>query len=130
LDHIVLWVDDIERAKHFYIDILGLEMVREHLGPDAGNTDPLDADWRCFLGLGTDQIGLFQRQPGQNDEMHDGRSSFNHIAINIEAGTRDEVRNYLQSHHIETIGRDNDPGCIYAVDPDGHFVQLLTPLEH
>jgi catechol 2,3-dioxygenase-like lactoylglutathione lyase family enzyme len=125
LDHIVLWVDDLERSKHFYIDILGLTLLREHLGPDTGNHDPLDADWRCFLGFGDNQIGLFQRRDG----LGEGRTRFNHLAVKIEAGSRDEVRAYLESLGVEVIGRENDPGCVYASDPDGHLVQLLTPLE-
>lgn len=54
----MLWVDDLERSKHFYIDLLGLTVLREHIGPEAGNSDPLDADFRCVLALGSDQGGL------------------------------------------------------------------------
>jgi catechol 2,3-dioxygenase-like lactoylglutathione lyase family enzyme len=126
LDHIVLWVDDLERSKHFYIDLLGLTMLREHLGPETGNVDPLDADFRCFLALGSDQIGLFQRK----DKEPNGLERFNHFALNIQSGSRDEVRSLLEENGVKVIGRENDPGCVYASDPDGHLVQLLTPLEH
>lgn len=125
LDHIVLWVNDIERSKHFYVDLLGLSVLRERFGEESVSADPLDAENRCFLALGTHQIGLFQAKGGGVD----GRARFNHFALRVEAGSRDELRSLLRANGIEVIGRENDPGCVYATDPDGHMVQLLTPLE-
>lgn len=124
LDHIVLWVADLERSKRFYVDLLGCTVLREHLGPPTDNEDPLDADCRCFLGLGQNQIGLFQR-----GALEDGTTRFNHVALRIASGSRDEVRAYLEARGVEVRGRRGDPGCLYARDPDGHLVQLLTPNE-
>ncbi len=42
LDHIVLHVKDLPRARKFYVDFLGLEVERER-------------DWQCFFKM---------RQPG------------------------------------------------------------------
>src|SRR5487761_1426461 len=90
LDHIVLWVEDLERSKQFYVDLLGCTVLREHLGPATDNEDPLDADYRCFLGLGSNQIGLFERKGSPV-----GQQRFNHVALKIESGSREEVRALL-----------------------------------
>lgn len=125
LDHIVLWVKDLDVAKHFYVDFLGFTVDREHLGPDTGNSDPLDADYRCFLRCGAHQVGLFQ----QKGPAVEGRAKFNHLALALEAGTRSDVHALLEANGIAWHGRANDPGCVYIQDPDGHTIQLLTPLE-
>lgn len=125
LDHMVLWVADLERSKRFYIDMLGLEVLREHLGPDTGEAKEMDADFRCFLRCGNQQIGLFERTGGDVC----GTQEFNHLALNLEAGSRDSVRELLENAGFKVHGRRGDEGCIYLLDPDGHRVQLLTPTE-
>ena len=125
LDHVVLWVKNLEASKRFYMDLLGFTVDHEHLGPDSGDPDPMDADYRCFLRCGPHQVGLFQRK----DLSVDGTLKFNHIAMRLDGGSRNEVQEFLEQRGIAWKGRVNDPGCIYIHDPEGHMIQLLTPLE-
>ena len=39
IDHVVLWVSDLERSKRFYIDLLGMTVHQE-------------SDWQSFLRCG------------------------------------------------------------------------------
>ena len=44
IDHVVLWVNDLPRARRFYIDVLGMSVAHEN-------------DWQCFLRCGEhDQV--------------------------------------------------------------------------
>ena len=127
LDHVVLYVRDIERSKRFYIDLLGFEVHHEHLQPSsvAPPAEEFDADIRCFLTCGHDQIGIFQRT---NEATHGG-GEVNHLALTLKEGEYDEVRQILQAAGIEIYSRANDQSCIYIKDPDGHNLQLLTVSE-
>ena len=46
IDHVVLWVNDLERSKRFYMDVLGMTVAHE-------------SQWQSFLHCGpTCQIAL------------------------------------------------------------------------
>jgi catechol 2,3-dioxygenase-like lactoylglutathione lyase family enzyme len=127
LDHVVLWVSDLERSKRFYINVLGMKLLRERLGPDTGNENPRDPDYRSFVGFGSNRIGLFQRP----DITHSGESRLSHFAIMVEAVSLDAIRTYLESQGVVVVGRENNPDhpCLYVSDPDGHRVQLINAPE-
>lgn len=128
LDHLVLYVRDVERSKKFYMDILGFEVAHEHLQASTVPPPPeeFDADIRSFLTCGQNQIGLFQRDTG--GDTHGG-DEFNHMALTLQEGEYDSVRAVLAEEGIEVRSRANDTKCIYISDPDGHNIQLLTVSE-
>src|SRR4030095_6382629 len=53
IDHVVLWVSDLERSKRFYIDLLGMTVHHE-------------SDWQSFLWCGTQQVALFEQNNGDS----------------------------------------------------------------
>ena len=115
IDHLVIWVNDLERSKRFYKDLLGM-------------TIKIDHETTCFLWCGNQQIALFNakanslRPPGEvasQSEMH-------HVALLMEPATFEETKERLEEEGIPIRqGRAGDPDCIYIEDPDGHRVQLL-----
>lgn len=111
LDHIVLHVKDLPRARKFYVDFLGLEVERER-------------NWQCFLKCGNQGIALFEVD---DDEDVHGGSEVNHIALNLVSGNYEEVKKRLEDAGVNVFGRRNDPHCIYFHDPDGHQLQFLPP---
>ncbi|HEX9455900.1 MAG TPA: VOC family protein [Candidatus Binatia bacterium] len=113
LDHVVLHVKDLPRARKFYVDFLGMEVERER-------------DWQCFLKCGNQGVALFEVE---DDENVHGGSEMNHMALRLAAGDYARVKATLASAGIEVRGRTNDPHCIYFDDPDGHQLQLLMPNE-
>ena len=113
IDHVVLHVKDLERAKRFYIDLLGFEVAHE-------------SSWQSFLSCGGQQVALFEVRDG--GEIHAG-DEMNHMALRLASGEYEEVRAVLEAAGVEVHGRPGDDRCLYFSDPDGHRLQVLTPRE-
>ena len=112
IDHVVWWVADMARSKHFYSDILSLKIETEN-----------DAQTEVFYKLGpTHRLGLALRQDGkgigyENETHHLGFTS-------PEGETRDEIVAKLRSNGIAVWARPGDTEGIYFNDPDGHDLQI------
>lgn len=111
VDHVVVHVEDVSRAKGFYVDLLGMEVAHEH-------------DGRVFLRCGQQQVGLFE---GRQEAAGSAGRDLNHIALQVESGSYEEVKAALEAAGIAVSGRKGDPRCIYFRDPDGHMIQILAP---
>jgi glyoxylase I family protein len=113
IDHVVLHVADLERAKRFYMDLLGFKVAHE-------------SGWQSFLSCGSQQVALFAMRDG--GEIHAG-SEMNHMALRLESGEYEEVKAILEAAGVKVHGRRGDDRCLYFDDPDGHHLQVLTPHE-
>jgi catechol 2,3-dioxygenase-like lactoylglutathione lyase family enzyme len=113
IDHVVFHVKDLERARKFYVDFLGMTVDHER-------------DWQCFLKCGSQGVALFEVDDGE--DVHGG-SEVNHMALRLAAGDLTRTKKTLEDAGIEVHGRPGDPTCIYFRDPDGHPLQLLMPNE-
>ncbi len=111
IDHVVYHVEDLARAKKFYVDFLGMEVDHE-------------SSWQCFLKCGSQGVALFEVE--DDEEVHAG-SEVNHMALRLADGNFARVKATLENAGIAVRGRPNDPHCIYFDDPDGHQLQLLLP---
>ena len=109
IDHVVLHVEDLDRSKRFYIDLLGFEIAHE-------------GGRNSFLRCGTQQVALFERK---DRDIHAG-DEMNHMALRLAAGEFAEVKGILEAEGIKVTGRPGDDECIYFSDPDGHRLQVLT----
>ena len=110
IDHVVLWVSDLERSKRFYIDLLGMTVNHE-------------SDWQSFLWFGDGhQVALFLQRDGSPVKIG---AELNHMALRMEPSSYESVKTRLEQEGIEVSGRTGDPTCIYFDDPDGHRLQLL-----
>ena len=110
IDHVVLHVQDLEKAKRFYIDLLGFTVAHE-------------SSWQSFLSCGGQQVALFEMRGG--GEIHAG-SEMNHMALRLAGGEYDEVKATLEAAGVKVHGRPGDDHCISFDDPDGHHLQVLT----
>ena len=110
IDHVVVHVEDVPRARGFYVDLLGMEVARERPG-------------QIFLRCGQQRLALFE---GRKAAAGTGRD-LNHIAFQVESGSYEEVKESLEAAGIAVTGRKGDPRCIYVRDPDGHQLQILAP---
>ena len=113
IDHVVLHVGNLERARRFYIDLLGFSVAHE-------------GGRQSFLKCGSQQVALFEVREGT--ELHAG-SEMNHMALRLAAGEYDEVKATLEAAGVKVHGRPGDDHCIYFDDPDGHHLQVLTLAE-
>jgi catechol 2,3-dioxygenase-like lactoylglutathione lyase family enzyme len=109
IDHVVLWVSDLERSRKFYIDLLGMRVHHE-------------SDWQSFLWCGEQQVALFQQRHGTAVKTG---AELNHLALRMEPASYAQVKARLEREGIEVSGRPGDPTCVYFHDPDGHRLQLL-----
>lgn len=127
LDHVALVVKDVERTRHFYGQILGLEEVaRPH-------TFGFPGAWFEHGGqqihiIGEDTPGrTTQVNPGYNrDELARGHCS--HFAFEVD--DLDEAVHYLKSQHIEIVGGPRPRGDgvmqLYICDPDNYVVEIFA----
>jgi catechol 2,3-dioxygenase-like lactoylglutathione lyase family enzyme len=113
IDHVVLHVKDLARAKKFYVDFLGMEVEHE-------------SSWQLFLKCGSQGVALFEIEDGA--KIHGG-SEMNHMALRLKSGEYEKIKAVLEEAGCKVSGRRGDPRCIYFSDPDGHRLQLLTPAE-
>jgi catechol 2,3-dioxygenase-like lactoylglutathione lyase family enzyme len=110
LDHVVLHVNDVQRSKKFYTEILGMTPYRE-------------TDRQVFLHAGHQGVALFKSEDGAS--LTAG-NDLNHLALNVASGTYEELKAELEQHGVAVSGRPGDDHCIYFQDPDGHRLQLMV----
>jgi catechol 2,3-dioxygenase-like lactoylglutathione lyase family enzyme len=109
IDHIVLHVSDVKRAKEFYTEVLGMTPYREN-------------ERQVFLHAGTQGVALFKRE---GDTTLTAGNDMNHLALNVAAGTYESLKGDLEKHGVVVSGRPGEDHCIYFRDPDGHRLQLM-----
>jgi catechol 2,3-dioxygenase-like lactoylglutathione lyase family enzyme len=120
-----VYVDDMERAKRFYEDIMGLS--------------PMFADNRltAYDVAGRSVLLVFQRGgsvnaaklPGGTIPGHDGSGPL-HYAFAVGADELAAWEERLRERGVEIEGRVDWPRggkSIYFRDPDGNLLELATP---
>jgi catechol 2,3-dioxygenase-like lactoylglutathione lyase family enzyme len=109
IDHIVLHVNDVARAKTFYTELLGMTVYREN-------------DTQVFLHAGQQGVALFKKR---GDPPLTMGNDLNHLALNVATGTYETLKAELEKHGVVVSGRPGEDRCIYFHDPDGHRLQLM-----
>ncbi|HJU18149.1 MAG TPA: VOC family protein [Stellaceae bacterium] len=109
VDHVVLHVGDVERAKKFYTKVLGMTVYRE-------------SERQVFMHAGEQGIALFKKD-GETP-LKTG-NDLNHLALKVAGGTYESLKTDLEKEGIAVTGRPGDDHCIYFQDPDGHRLQLM-----
>jgi len=110
LQHLVLWVSDVERSTRFYCDVLGFEVQRQFPG----------AAFLKIPGSGDDHnLGLFEQTgvPGPNERV----ARMYHSAWEV-ADITDLVRARRRLIDAGSLVGSSDHGVslsLYAKDPDG-----------
>jgi catechol 2,3-dioxygenase-like lactoylglutathione lyase family enzyme len=110
IDHLVLHVQDVARAKKFYTELLGMTVYREN-------------DGQAFLHCGHQGVALFKKRG--HEPLTTG-NDLNHLALNVESGTYETLKAELENHGVTVTGRPGEDRCIYFNDPDGHRLQLMV----
>ena len=110
IDHLVLHVSDVSRARKFYTDVLGMTVYREN-------------DRQVFLHAGQQGVALFKKQ---GDVPLTTGTDMNHLALNVASGAYEALKADLEKHGVAVSGRPGEDRCIYFNDPDGHRLQLMV----
>ena len=126
LDHVVLRVSDLERAKAFYRDVLfcpvekwqpELGLLQLRAGAALIDLVPLDGKLGREGGAG----------PGA-----EGRN-LDHVCLRLESFDETALRAHLVSHGIacgeivQRYGAEGNGPSLYIKDPDGNTVELKAP---
>ena len=109
VDHVVLHVNDVQRSKKFYTDILGMTVYREGGG-------------QVFMHAGAQGVALFE---SESVVPFEAATDLNHLALNVADGTYETLKADLERHGVVVTGRPGEDHCIYFRDPDGHRLQLM-----
>jgi len=122
LNHMVLYVRDVERSTAFYRDVLGFTVTSEYPGRAA------------FLRAnGSDNhhdLGLFSIGPDAPGPTKGDRVGLYHAAWEVPS-----IQDLIQVRDALTragaLVGDNDHGAslsLYAVDPDGNEFEVFWPV--
>lgn len=117
LNHVSFPVRDLERAVHFYREVLGLEMIpRPNL--------PFPGAW-----LGGNGIQVHLIVPPEGAPLGSPPPSLNplagHVAFAID--DYDRVVSALHAAGLETLEAGSEVGQLWVRDPDGHLIELIAP---
>jgi catechol 2,3-dioxygenase-like lactoylglutathione lyase family enzyme len=104
LNHVTMFVADVQKSKQFYQDLFGLPVLT--------NQDP-----GVNLNAGSGFLGIY---PAEN-----GTGSINHFCLGLEHFDADAVLKILTDRGIRArIRQRGDTKELYLTDPDGISVQL------
>lgn len=126
LDHVVLRIRDLEKARIFYMDVLGCTFV-EH--------DTKNGLFQVRAGSQLIDLVAIDGPAGSRGGPPPGKDGHNmdHFAIQIEPFDDDDIRAYLSRHGVELGdtrirgGAEGEGPAIYVKDPDGNNVELKGP---
>ncbi len=120
-----LYTDDMERARIFYEDVLGLEPVFS------------DARLTAYGVAARSMLLIFRRgratetttMPGGVIPGHDGAGPL-HVAFAVGADELAAWASHLAARGVAVEGTTDWPRggrSLYVRDPDGHLLELATP---
>jgi len=115
--HYSLDTEDVERARGFYGDLLGLDEIER---PDFGFPG-------AWYQAGPVQLHLIQIPPGVDVGTVAPQLTplANHIAFEID--DYEAVKAELEAAGCELIGLGGEVGQLFVRDPDGNLVELIQP---
>jgi catechol 2,3-dioxygenase-like lactoylglutathione lyase family enzyme len=113
LEHWTLVSTDIEKTKHFYVDVLGAKMPDRQGGPTSVN-------------LAGTIIDFFPARMGGEPQPGSG---FQHHAYIIPLESYDAWVDHLKQNEVPTRLTTHGLGrmSIYVDDPDGYHLELTVP---
>jgi len=126
LGHVHLRTADIDRIRHFYVDVLGFDVTAEARDlPGWGTTGDV-----LFVSAGGyhHHLGFNTWKSKDGDPMPDGYTGLHHVAIAYP--TRRALADaYRRLKAIDWPIRQAEAysthDAIYVVDPDGNTVELM-----
>ena len=124
LDHVALSVENLERSKKFYTEVLGFKVSpRENQKPGV----------EYFLDCGPSLVGLIQGDSkGDKHELQDGGLGGNHFSFRVHTRDFDSAVETLKSLNVTiTFEKKREKSwSVYFLDPDGNKLEMTSwPLE-
>ncbi len=113
--HVAVVVADLEGARRFYVDLLGLREIRRW--------NDADEKWRsiwCALGAGA--FLAIERAEHQVPRRDDGSPGFHCLALGIRPDERETWRQRFERAGVKVFRESLY--TLYVRDPDGNIVGL------
>ncbi len=117
--HVAIIVSDYARSRHFYVDLLGFEIIRENYRKERG-------DHKLDLRLGDCELELFGIPGAPARPSYPEACGLRHLAFHVE--DIEEAAAWLKEKGIETepVRMDEYTGkrMTFFKDPDGLPLEL------
>ena len=114
IHHVAIIGSDYERSRHFYVDVLGFPVIREHYREERG-------DYKIDLACGDVELELFIMPQSPKRVTYPEAQGLRHLAFRVESV--DETVRMLNEKGIETepVRLDTYTGkkMTFFHDPDG-----------
>lgn len=119
IHHVAIIVSDYEKSRHFYVDLLGFPVIREHIREDKG-------DCKLDLGVGTGELEIFWKKDAPARLSYPEACGLRHLAFPVESV--EETAAFLMKLGIKTEEIRVDPytgrKMTFFSDPDGLPLEL------
>ena len=114
IHHVAIIGSDYERSRHFYVDLLGFAVVREHHRPEKG-------DWKIDLACGGQEIELFIKEGCPARPSYPEAYGLRHLAFRVDDVSRAAAELNARGIETEPIRTDDYTGgrMTFFHDPDG-----------
>lgn len=117
--HVAIIVSDYQKSREFYVEKLGLEVIRENFRPERG-------DWKLDLRLGDMELEIFSAENAPMRVNNPEARGLRHLAFRVESA--EAAAKWLNGMGIETepIRLDTFSGKLFTFfrDPDGLPLEL------
>ncbi len=122
IHHIAIIVSDYEQARRFYVDILGLPVIRENHRPER---EDIKLDLQLANGA---ELEIFVRKNPPKRPGYPGQEAAGLRHLAFKTDNIEEMVQYLVSHEVEVepIRIDDFTGekMTFFFDPDGLPLEL------
>jgi len=119
IHHIAIIVSDYEKSRHFYVEQLGFEVIRENYRQERG-------DYKLDLKLGDCELEIFSGNNNPKRPSYPEACGLRHLAFYVE--DMDEAIKELNTLGIETEPVRTDEftnkKMTFFFDPDGLPLEL------
>ena len=123
LGHLVLFVRDLDRSRHFYREVLGWDEVRGDV--------PLPVPAAAFSsGRTHHELLLIEVGPSAAPMPPGRRVGMYHFGLKVGESDEElrEVVRHLDRHGVPVLGASDHTvtHSLYIADPDGHEIELYV----
>ena len=123
LGHLVLYVRDLDRSRHFYREVLGWDEVRGDV--------PLPVPAAAFSsGRTHHELLLIEVGPSAAPMPPGRRVGMYHFGLKVGESDEElrEVVRHLDRHGVPVLGASDHTvtHSLYIADPDGHEIELYV----
>lgn len=121
--HTAIWVSDLEEAKDYYINTLGLEHTWDFVGPDGATN--------FYVAGESDAEIQFKYDPDRDEPVEP--AGIDHLAVSVDDvdAKAESIANESEYDVVKgPISVDvADARVAFVEAPDGYVVELVQPLD-